>query len=204
MAGPHITISSKRTLTAFSPLLKGVMLQGGFSANPSCAKKVQDFLKLKADDLAEPVESEEGFGAWYVNHFQVDRRKCLIFMNEKSLLSFILFGVKKSNTKKETFHELCLNGVFQLFEIEGFPIDYINVILDNSKQSRYMKTTDRKTLGNLNDLIFLYEHRILSDGGLEYCDLTEIIMKINRTPQRNIGWGYSVDKAKEILSEIAT
>jgi hypothetical protein len=50
-----------------------------------CTKKVQDYLKLKSDDLVEPVEREEGFGTWYVNQFQVDRRKCLIFMNEKTL-----------------------------------------------------------------------------------------------------------------------
>jgi hypothetical protein len=169
-----------------------------------CTKKVQDYLKLKSDDLVEPVEREEGFGTWYVNQFQVDRRKCLIFMNEKTLLSFILFGVKKTNTQKETFPEIFLNGIVQLLQLENFPNEYIGFILENSEQSCFMKITDRKALGNMNDLIFMYKHMILSDGGLEYCNLTEIIGKINRTPQRNIGWGYSIDKAKELLGEIAT
>lgn len=169
-----------------------------------CTRKVQDSLKLKPSDLAEPVKSEEGFGAWYVNQFYVDRRKCLVFMNEKTLLSFFLFGMKKSNTRKETFPELCLNGIFQLMKIEGFSVESIDVLLESTRECRYMKTTDRKALGNVNDLMFLYEHMILSEGGLEYCDLTGIIKKINRTPQRNIGWGYSIDKAKEVLDEIAS
>ncbi|MDQ2077941.1 hypothetical protein [Marinimicrobium sp. ABcell2] len=169
-----------------------------------CTKKVQAYLKLKESDLAEPVEGEEGFGAWYVNQFYVDRRKCLIFMNEKTLLSFFLYGVKKTNTRKDTFPELCLNGVFQLLKIEGFSGKSISQFMDNSQDFRYMKTTDRKALGNLNDLMFMYEHMILSEGGLEYCDLTEIIRKMNRTPQKNIGWGYSIDKAREILGEISS
>lgn len=169
-----------------------------------CTKKVQDYLKLKASDLAEPVQGEDGFGAWYVNQFYVDRRKCLVFMNEKTLLSFFLFGMKKMNTRKETFPDLCLNGIFQLLKIEDFSGESINVLFESAREFRYMKTTDRKALGNLNDLMFLYEHMILSEGGLEYCDLTEIIRRINRTPQRNIGWGYSIDKAKEALDEIAS
>lgn len=169
-----------------------------------CTKKVQDYLKLKASDLAEPVASEGGFGAWYVNQFYVDRRKCLIFMNEKTLLSFFLYGMKKTNTRKETFPELCLNGIFQLLRIEGFSGESINLLLESAREFRYMKTTDSKALGNLNALMFMYEHMILSEGGLECCDLTEITRKINRTPQRNIGWEYSIDKAKETLDEIAS
>lgn len=169
-----------------------------------CTKKVQDYLKLKPSDLAQPVESEEGFGAWYVNQFYVDRRNCLIFMNEKTLLSFFLFGMKRTNTRKDTFPELCLNGIFQLLKIEGFASESINVLLESAREFRYMKTTDRRALGNLNDLMFMYEHMILSEGGLEYCNLTDIIRKINRTPQRNIGWGYSIDKAGETLGEIAS
>jgi hypothetical protein len=81
----------------------------------------------------------------------------------------------------------------------GATSEYIGFILENSEQSCFMKITDRKALGNMNDLIFMYKHMILSDGGLEYCNLSEIIGKINRIPQRNIGWGYSINKAKELL-----
>jgi hypothetical protein len=168
-----------------------------------CTKKVQTYLKLKPSDLAEPVQSEEGFGAWYVNQFYVDRRKCLVVMNEKTLLSFFLFGIKTTNTEKETLPELLLNGIFQLLKIENFSNESISVLLESYRDFRYMKTTDRKALGNLNDLMFLYESMIVSSGGLKYCDLTEIIRQINRTPQRNIDWGYSIDKAKEALGEIA-
>ena len=52
----------------------------------------------------------------------------------------------------------------------------------------------------MNDLMSLYKHIIYSDGGLKYCDLNDVIRKINRTPQRNIGWGYSIDLAKELLN----
>ena len=75
-------------------------------------------------------------------------------------------------------------------------IDKINNEYFNLK---YTKTNSKKVLGNMNDLMSLYKHYIYSDGGLKYCDLTDIIHRINKTPQRNIGWGYSIELAKELL-----
>ncbi len=51
----------------------------------------------------------------------------------------------------------------------------------------------------MNDLMSLYKHIVYMDGGLKYCDLTSIIHQINTTPQKNIGWGYSIDLAKELM-----
>jgi hypothetical protein len=168
-----------------------------------CTKKVQTYLNLKPIDLAEPVQNEEGLGAWYVNLFYVDRQKCIVFMNEKTLLSFLLFGFDRASSPKEELPEQCINGIIQLLTMEDFPNDSIGALLTYSQNFRYMKTTDRKTLGNMNDLIYLYESMILAQGGLQYCDLTGIIREINRTPQRNIDWEYPIDKAKVVLGEIA-
>ena len=63
----------------------------------------------------------------------------------------------------------------------------------------YTKTHSKQLLGNMNNLIQTYAHYIYYDGGLEYCDLTDIIQRINHMPQRNINWKYSIDLTKELL-----
>ncbi len=171
-----------------------------------CTKKVQDFIGLNKRDLDVPEEEldQSVMGAWYINIFLVDRRKCLIFMNERSLLSFIVFGARKGNSQKDSIPELFLRGIVQLLAIEDFPPAYINRLVEDSMECRFAKTDSRKVLGNLNDLVATYEHMIWYDGGLKHCNLEEILYRVNRTPQRNLNWGYSIDIARELLSANAT
>jgi len=60
-------------------------------------------------------------------------------------------------------------------------------------------TNSRKLLGNMNDLIYLYQSLITAEGGLTHCDMTSIIMNINRTPQRVLGWENSITVTKALL-----
>lgn len=59
-----------------------------------CTKKVQDFVGIKKDNLCEIAEHESILGNWIANIFIQDRRKVICFMNERTLLSFVLIGVK--------------------------------------------------------------------------------------------------------------
>lgn len=165
-----------------------------------CTKKVQKYLGVTAQDLSEGASQESVLGAWYVNQFTLDRRKTFIFMNERTYLSFILFGVKKSNTKKALFPEICLAGVVQLLKFQQTPLELIGKVIDDSFESRYANTDSRKVLGNLNELVALYRYIVIADGGLAHCNLNEIIIKINHMPQRNLGWKNSIEVCREILS----
>jgi len=39
----------------------------------------------------------ESLGNWYANLLMIDRRKCILFTNEKTLYSFMIPKVKKEN-----------------------------------------------------------------------------------------------------------
>lgn len=162
-----------------------------------CTAKVQKEFGLKPKDLDEIKEADTMLGNWYVNIATIDRRKTFLFVNERTLLSFILYGVKKSNIGN--IHEIFLKALNQLLLMEGVDYSVINNLNNEYFNLEYTKTDSKKILGNMNDLMALYKHFIYSDGGLKYCDLTNTIHRINRTPQRNIGWGYSIDLAKELL-----
>jgi len=107
-------------------------------------------------------------------------------MNERTFLSFIAFGIKKSNIQK--MQELFLKGLDEFLTSEGFGISAINNVFAGYGSIELAKTDGRSILGNMNDLAALYKHFILSEGGFENCDLSRIVSKINRTPQRNLGW----------------
>ena len=162
-----------------------------------CTAKVQKEIGIKPKDLNEIADGKSMLGNWYVNISTIDRRKTFLFVNERTLLSFILYGIKKSNITN--MHEMFLKALNQLLLMEGVDYPVIDKLNNEYLHLEYTKTNSKKVLGNMNDLMSLYKHFIYSDGGLQYCDLTEIIHQINKTPQKNIGWGYSIDLAKELL-----
>ncbi len=162
-----------------------------------CTAKVQKEIGIKPKDLDEIVDGKSMLGNWYVNISTIDRRKVFLFVNERTLLSFILYGIKKSNVAN--IHEMFLKSLNQLLLMEG--VDYLVIDKLNNEylHLEYTKTNNKQVLGNMNDLMSLYKHFIYSDGGFKCCDLTGIIHRINKTPQKNIGWGFSIDLAKELL-----
>jgi hypothetical protein len=163
-----------------------------------CTQKVIEQLRLKQEDLCDVKETSSLLGNWYTNLFILDRRKTLIFMSERTLLSFMIFGIRKANIKglPIVFH----NGLRQLLLIEELDNNVISNVVKDCREIEFTRTTSRSLIGNLNDLINLYKGLILTGGGLDSCDLDSIIKKINRTPQKNLGWANSAEIAREILS----
>lgn len=162
-----------------------------------CTVKVQKEIGIKSKDLSEISDSKSMLGNWYVNILTIDRRKTFLFVNEKTLLSFILYGIKKSNIT--SIHEMFLKALNQLLLMEGVDYSTINKLNNEYLHLEYTKTNNKRTIGSMNNLMSTYEHFIYSDGGLKHCDLITIIHKINKMPQKNIGWGYSIDITKELL-----
>jgi hypothetical protein len=152
-----------------------------------CTGIVQKVLKLPKSMLAEALPNPAPLGNWYVNRFGIGRRKAYIFMSETTLLSFILLQGKKPVTV-ETLPTMLLAGLAQLLQMRGFSEDAIERAVVHYRDGIFAKTDSRSDLGSLNDLVQRYQWIIESDGGLDHCDLTHIIMGTNDMPQRRLGW----------------
>jgi len=163
-----------------------------------CTAKARKLAKIKDKDLVDPIPDNTILGGWYLNVFQLGRRKAFIFMSERTLLSFIIFGVRSDNLKN--FTNSFQVGVIQVLEMIGANPNQIKRVLTEYDSYCYTKTISKSVIGNMNDLVDLYQHFVWHDGGLENCDLGEIIFRINKTPQRNIDWNYSSTLALELLA----
>lgn len=166
-----------------------------------CTKKVLDTLGINNSELCECKETKAILGNWYTNIFMLERKKTLIFMSEKTFLSFILSGVRKDNIKK--LPDIFYKGLEQELKNEGVDQNKISAILNDLFHIELTKTFSRSVLGNLNDLVDMYKNMIFSYGGLNYCNLTNIIKKVNRTPQRKLDWRNSIERTFELLEKIS-
>ena len=163
-----------------------------------CTQEVQKIADLRNENLALPQPSNAPLGNWYINRFNLGRRKAFIFMSETTLLSFILFQGKKAITI-EHLANIFLAGLEQLLQMKGLPQSAIDKAFEHYNTGLFSKTDSRSSLGSLNDLVIHYQLRVEHAGGLAQCDLTSIIMNINDMPQRRIGWQTSWDAVQSKL-----
>ncbi len=167
-----------------------------------CTRKILDQFGIPKDSPIDPGISDAALGHWYVNAIQTGRRKSLVFMSERTLLSFLICGMRKDNSKD--LPELFIRGLSQLLALENFTSKEIHRCLPEDEILVLAKSTNRKALGNLTDLGRYYEDSIYNEGGLEQCDVGAIIHEANRQPQRNLGWAFSIEAAKELAARDAT
>lgn len=164
-----------------------------------CTVEVQKAVGLRKENLADAAGTNAALGNWYVNRFEVERRKIFIFMSESTLLSFVLLQGKKPVTV-QTLPDMMLAGLQQLLEMRGLPRAAIDRAFEHYESGVYAKTDSRSALGSLNDLVNCYRHMIEFQGSLASCDLTDIIMKTNDMPQRKLGWSKSWDVTQAKLT----
>ena len=160
-------------------------------------EKVRKEFSIQQSLLSEPKEYQSGLGAWTLNIFKVRNQKAVIFVNDNTLYSFIIFGLRKDNTAD--LSKIFLNGLFQLLDTDGFTKNEINFLTQGYEQIEFTKTTSKSVLGNVNDLVWIYKSSVLSCGGFKNADIGRIIHSLNRIPQKNIGWVYSIEKVRSII-----
>jgi len=62
-----------------------------------CTRKLLKELDVSLIETDKILLPTEGLGNWYANLLRIDRRKCLLFTNEKSLYSFLIPKILKAN-----------------------------------------------------------------------------------------------------------
>lgn len=145
-----------------------------------CTAKLQKEMGLKKADLSQAENKEGLLGQWHANLIIMNRKKCVLFVNDKTLTNFLVPDLPRSEIRKLDFI-FCDWLVPVLFK-EGYSEKAIELILSEYKELEYAATNSRKVLGHIKDLAFLYEANIYSAGGVHTADMPELIKKMNNVP----------------------
>jgi hypothetical protein len=138
-----------------------------------------------------------GLGNWYCNLIRIDRRKCLLFTNEKTLFSFLIPRVLKQNLRNLQ-DEFLINLKLNL-QTEGFGLEVINKVMQEYQEIGFAKTANRQTLGVMNEFALEYEFLIRREGGIENVKILGINKQINRTPMSPLKYKYPIDGLRNLL-----
>lgn len=160
----------------------------------------QKLLKeLKASPVPTPdILPAKGLGNWYANLLRFDRRKCILFTNEKTIYSFLVPNVIKEILRD--FRLLFLSNLCLNLQFEGFSQEVIDRVREEYKEIALAKTKDKRVFGFINEFAFEYDFYIRRAGGTANMPLMEINKQINRTPLNASKRGfYPIDILQEMI-----
>ncbi len=164
-----------------------------------CTKKLQKEMGLKKSDLIDSESDSSLLGPWHANLLHIDRRKCVLFANDKTLFNFIVPDLKREHIRNlEDFFRRFLACVVG---DEGMSESVQKSIAKEYQDIAYANTNNRQVLGSMNDLAFHYKHGILEEGGVHSAMVPEIIHQLNRMPMGARDYKYPVDLLKELYED---
>jgi flavorubredoxin len=166
-----------------------------------CTKKLQKEMGLKKTDLIEEEPTFSFLGAWHANLIHLDRRKCVLFVNDKTLFNFIAPDVSRDQIRD--LANLFKGYLACVLSEENIPEpEKIKVIAEYEKVG-YSNTNSKSVLGSMNDLAFHYKYDIQAEGGVHSSSLPSIIKKLNRMPMGALGYKFPIEALKALYA-IAT
>lgn len=159
-------------------------------------QKLQKEMGLKNDALIQQEPTPSVLGSWHGNLIYIARRKCVLFVNDKTLLNFLIPDVQREQIRQlDTLFRDFLQCV--LAE-EGFDKTTTAKILQEYAEIGFAKTNSKSVLGSMNDLAFHYKYHIQEAGGVHSCMVPQIIHELNRMPMSAIAACFPVNALREL------
>ena len=157
--------------------------------------------KLLADiddtPLMDPGSSAP-LGDWYGHVFTVERRKCILFINEPTLFVCLALNVVKADYRhlKPFFVELLGRTLLQ----EGFEGTEIVLVVSLHEELTVDRTTNRSTVASLNNRVGDAKTILAYDGGLENVDVVTLTHLLNDTPMKPIRYSKGLEMMKAFVA----
>jgi len=151
---------------------------------------------LKKRDVSENEPSESYLGSWHANLIYIDGKKCLLFVNDKTLFNFIVPDISRAQIRG-------LSNIFKftlecVLSTEGVPERAKTKIMSECESIQYANSNNKSVLGSMNDLAFNYKYHIQSEGGVHSYAVPSIIKKLNHMPMGALDYMSPIEALKAV------
>jgi len=164
-----------------------------------CTKKLRKEMGLKKVELAESEPKFSFLGSWHANLLHIDRKKCVLFVNDKTLFNFLVPDVSRSQIRK--LYSLFKGYLECVLSEEDFSKAVKTRIMEEYQEIEYSNTNSKSVLGSMNDLVFHYKYHILSEGGVHSSALPSIIKKLNHMPMGALEYTFPIEALKAMYEK---
>lgn len=164
-----------------------------------CTKKLKD--ELKIDIPKEISVTLDLFYSWHSHLFMLNRRKCVIVMNNLTRYNFIMIGLRKENFK--AYEQMVVAAIKENLLAEGASKEKVDKYIENCDSTVYLPTSDRSIISQMNEMIRVVEDWNSMDRyeGVE-TNIDEINRKLNRFVMLKLPKSYSGETMREELDKL--
>jgi hypothetical protein len=160
-----------------------------------CTHKLLKEPHLPKDELPDPADGI--FGSWFGHLFRLERRKCVLFTNDRTRYSVLLFGLMKDD-----FHILgqCfLSGLTENLRNDGIPSETIASIGIACYPIAWGTTNSRSVLGTMNDMIMTSKLLVSTQRQDILAEVEYLNHQLNRTPISTLKYLRPINEFKNAL-----
>lgn len=161
-----------------------------------CTKKLQKEVGVKQSELCDDEPRFSYLGPWHANLIHIDRRKCVLFVNDKTLFNFIAPDVSRAQIRE--LDKLFRNYLLCVLADAGIAEASRVSILSEYDEMGFANTNSKSVLGSMNDLAFHYKYHILEAGGVHSPAVPEIIRRLNRMPMGSLKYVFPIEALKAL------
>jgi len=165
-------------------------------------RKTADLLGAPQLQPAPLDLSDSRLGHWTINRVRLGDRSAMFFMNDLTTACFPILEGRKQYTVND-LPPFFAHGVGQLIPLLNLPKAYAGELCDDSNEMILAKATNRSTLGVLNALAGTLHSFIVSAGGMNNVNLSELLVRLNTMPQKTLNWATAKEAIFDALSQRA-
>ena len=158
--------------------------------------------KLKRENLHKAAQSDAILGNWYVTLTKLNSGNAFVYVSERTLLSFIMLEGERITPGK--LFSSFVRGLLLVLEMGGHSERILDRVISDYSTGTVSPAEDLSVLGSVTNIALDYAAFIDHDGGVERCDLNEIIMSINSRPSKRLGFDNPFNVTASLLQSAAT
>jgi hypothetical protein len=167
-----------------------------------CTRAVISRARIKKDNLAPGTATDAVLGNWYVSMSKFMGRNVLVYMSEKSLLSFMMLEGERITPEKLSVS--LIRGMILVVQMSGLNSDATERILADYSLGAFSLTDNPSLQGSLTAIMQDYLYLIDEAGGLSLCDISAITHSINHKPNKRLNWNTPFEVTQSLFKAIAT
>jgi len=165
-----------------------------------CTKKLQKEMGLKQSDLCVEEPRFSHLGQWHANLIYIDRRKCVLFVNDKTLSNFIVPDLSRAQIR--SLDKLFMTYLGCVLADAGIAeVDMAKIVAEYDSVE-FANTNSKSVLGSMNELAFHYKLSIHEAGGVHSPAVPEIIRRLNRMPMGTLDYAFPVEALRALYQTV--
>ncbi|EEM01872.1 hypothetical protein bmyco0002_57330 [Bacillus pseudomycoides] len=164
-----------------------------------CTKKLADAMEIKTEKI--DLSDSNTLNCWHANLFTINRKKCVIVMNNITRYHFMIYGVTKKDLRN--LEMLFKKDLVTNLLLDGIEPEVIEQYLNQDPTIQYAATNNCSIISQMNESIFMindYFYNELVVKKSDFINMAELNHCLNRTIMLKLP-KYPVEMMRDVLMQ---